>query len=267
MQNDKTSNAMSVLPRNWDIPQIFHDRLGRRAGAQRAMFHDEHLLLILHEVPEPGHPERKGLLFWRDPEGRWRSTLGAGFQRVIDVIDRYAARIDRLEASFEVANDATSLFEVLRKGSPLRRAAANLKRALQQAREAVGGRELIAQRDRADELVVAAELLITDSKNALDYTMAKQSEEQSRLDRELAANGERLNRLAALFLPLTLVASLFGMNLPSGLEKHGPYAFWAIVLGGLLTGFTIGLLIRRNGRRVEDSDGQPTTNSARRAIV
>jgi Mg2+ and Co2+ transporter CorA len=231
------------------------------------MFHEGHLLLILHEVPEPGRPERHGLLFWRDPAGNWRSTQGAGLHRVAAVVDHYVARLDALEARFESARDATALFEVLRHGSPLRRATTNLRRALQQAREAVGGRELIALRDQADELVLASELLLTDSKNALDYTMARQAEEQSRVDRAMAANGERLNRLAAIFLPLTLLASLFGMNLPSGLERTGPHLFWAIIGGGLLLGFVMGrFATSRRQTPPVDRDSQAAHKAAPRAL-
>lgn len=91
-------------------------------------------------------------------------------------------------------------------------------------------------------MVLACELLLTDAKHALDYTMAQQAEEQSRADRELAANAERLNRLAALFLPLTLLASLFGMNLPSGLETTSPVAFWVVLGAGLGVGVLLGRL-------------------------
>lgn len=268
MQNEN-KNEKSALPATWQLPQIFHDRLGKHAGAQRAMFHDGHLLLILHEVPEPGRPERQGLLFWRDPEGTWKSTLGGGFYRVVQLLDRYAKNIDALEEQVSRANDAATLFDVLRRGSPLRRSVQNLKRALQQSREAIGGRDVIAERDRSEEMVLACELLLTDAKNALDYTMAEQAEAQSRADRELAANAVRLNRLAALFLPLTLLASLFGMNLPSGLETTSPVAFWVVLGGGLGVGLLLGRIAggRKPPELPEAGDDQrpPRTRLARPA--
>ena len=55
----------------------------------------------------------------------------------------------------------------------------------------------------------------------------------------LAQAGHRLNLLAALALPLMAVASVFGMNLPSGLEGGGTAAFWVIVGASLLLGAAV----------------------------
>ena len=207
------------------------------------MFHDGHLLLILHDlpaVPGSGVQQRKGLFFWRNPEGQWRSSYGAGFARLTQLVDQYERRIDELEEHLTAADDAATLFDVLRQGSPLRRAAQSFARALQQAREAVGGRDMIALRDRAQEMVTASDVVVVDAKHALDYVMARQAEAQSKADRQQAENSTRLNRLAAFFLPLTLLASLFSMKLPSGLETEHPLGFWAVVAGGLAIGYLVG---------------------------
>jgi Mg2+ and Co2+ transporter CorA len=59
--------------------------------------------------------------------------------------------------------------------------------------------------------------------------------------------GHRLNFLAAIFLPLTAVASVFGMSLPSGLENSPTWVFWSVLLFGLLLGIVIrGLLLSGN---------------------
>ncbi|MEN9678301.1 MAG: hypothetical protein RIS76_4197 [Verrucomicrobiota bacterium] len=42
----------SVLPKLWTtIPEAIRNRLGREAGPQRAMLEEDHLLLILHQIP------------------------------------------------------------------------------------------------------------------------------------------------------------------------------------------------------------------------
>lgn len=247
--NTKVPPPARYLPESWELPRIFHERLGTKAGAQRAMFHEGHLLLILHEVPRAGDDERQGLLFWRDRQGNWRTSFaGAGQIRLTELLDRYVARVDELEAKVERAADATDLYDVLKHATPLRRAAANLAAAMQQAREAVGGKDLIALRDRAAELASACDLLTQDAKHALDYAIARQAEAQTRLDAELARSAERLNRLAAVFLPLTLLASLFGMNLPSGLESASPVGFWLVVLVGGSFGLGLGAFLARTGR-------------------
>jgi hypothetical protein len=235
----------AVLPHNWDVPKTFIDRLGKKAGAQRAMFHDGHLLLILHEVPRPDEPEREGLFFWRQPEGAWRASRGGGpgILPLAQLLDRYAAAVDVLEAQLAAASGAEGLFAVLRQSVPLGRASSNLAAALQQAREYVSDREIIAMRDRGLELQRACELVAQAAKHALDYAMARQAEAQSRAGNELARSAARLNRLAALFLPLTLVASLFSMNLPNGIEVSSPLLFWGLIGGGLFTGFLLGRLV------------------------
>ena len=55
----------SILPAVWQVPQEFRDRLGDRAGRQRAMAADGHLLLVLHRPPGPEDAERSGRFFWR----------------------------------------------------------------------------------------------------------------------------------------------------------------------------------------------------------
>jgi hypothetical protein len=236
----KTAKA-KIIPTAWDLPLVFHRRLGESAGRQRAMVHEGHLLLILHDVPEAGVPERAAILFWRNPEGLWRSTqAGGGLPVLKALLDRYSARIDDLEERLPLAERAKELFEILRAANPLRRSLHNLQGALQQAREHFDGdRDLISVRDRAYDLARASELLIEDTKNTMDYDLAATEEEQSRIANRLAQSGHQLNLLAALFFPLTAIASIFGMSVRSGLEDAGPALFWGTVLSGLLVGLIL----------------------------
>ena len=206
------------------------------------MAHDGHLLLVLHEVPEAGVPERKGVLFWRDPKGDWKSTeRGSGKAALRELLQRYATRVDDLEAAYAAASTATTLFPVLRSITPIVRASKHLHETLQAAREQVKlDKDLINARDAAGEVERAAELLGSEARNALDFEMAEAAETQARLNGELARTGHRLNMLAAIFLPLTAVGSLFGMNLPHGLESiGGAMTFWLIAIAGLILGLVI----------------------------
>jgi hypothetical protein len=233
---------MSILPSVWEVPELFRQRLGTSVGRQRMMAHEGHLLLVLHEVPEAGVPERKGVLFWRDPKGEWKTNeRGSGKAALRELLQRYATRVDELEAAYAAASTATTLFPVLRAVSPIVRASKHLHETLQAAREQVKlDKEIINARDAAGEVERAAELLATEAKNALESEIAEAAETQARLNGELAQTGARLNMLAAIFLPLTAVGSLFGMNLPHGLESiAGPMTFWIIAIGGLLLGLVI----------------------------
>ena len=234
---------MSILPSIWEVPEIFTQRLGKTVGRQRLMKHEGHLLLVLHEVPEPGVPERQGVFFWRDPSGDWKtSERGGGKPALRELVTRYVRRVDSLEEAYGEAKSASRLFPVLRAITPIVRASKHVHQVLQATREALpADKEIIDLRDRAGEVERAAELLNSEARDALDFDIAESAEEQAKLNQELALSGQRLNLLAALFLPLTAVASVFGMNVPSGLEHFAePLLFWIV----LVVGIVVGLLLR-----------------------
>lgn len=216
------------------------------------MAHEGHLLLILHEVPEPGVPERQGIFFWRDPAGKWSTNVrGNGLPELRALVTRYIERVDALESAFAAANSVERLFPVLRAATPIERASKHMHEVLQAAREAQRqDRDIINIRDLAGEVVRAAELLNAEARTALEFDIAESAESQAKANRALAEAGQRLNLLAAVFLPLTAVASVFGMNLPSGLEGvANPMLFWVV----LVVGIGVGLLVR-GGLNRESSD-------------
>jgi Mg2+ and Co2+ transporter CorA len=241
----------SLLPPAWSLPDAIAGRLGEGAGRQRAMHHDDHLLLVAHEPPRPSDHERRARLFWRRPDGHWESSAnGSGGAALHRLLEEYAARIDALEDRLQTADDADDYHTVLHEGTPLHRAVRNLHKALQAAREAVkADRELLVVRDRANDLERAAELLLSDAQVGLAYTTAKRSEEAARSGEALSRAGHRINLLAATFLPLTAIASVFGMQMQHGLEtRWAPWPFWIVLTIGLGVGFLLrGLIGRRRG--------------------
>lgn len=230
-----------LIPRTWDLPAALRDRLGESVGKQRCMLHQGHLLMVLHEVPKPGDAARAGRLFWRKPDGAWDSSSGgAGIQGLVRHLDDFAKVIDLLEDRLAAALPASEIHAVVQAAAPLARTVRNLQKVLQEARDGVPSeRELILARDRAYELERAADLLHHDAGAALQFAVARQAEEQTRAAYRLAQAGHRLNLLAALALPLMAIASVFGMNLASGLEGGGVAAFWGIVAGSLILGASI----------------------------
>ena len=69
----------SPIPHNWQVPEVFRERMGSQAGRQRVMAHAGHLLVILHAVPDPEQPRgREARLFWRSPDAKWQSSAGGG---------------------------------------------------------------------------------------------------------------------------------------------------------------------------------------------
>ncbi|MEW6304522.1 MAG: CorA family divalent cation transporter [Verrucomicrobiota bacterium] len=228
-----------IIPPNWEVPEAIRVRVGSSYGRQRAIVEEGHLLLILHKPPKPDQREREGILFWRKPAGDWACNAGGGGIRLLkDHIRSYAELEKQLDDEFESAKTAEELFAVLEEVAPVRRAAKNLFSAVQAAREGVArDTALIEARDLAYEVDRNLELLHEETQNAIDYRIAKQGEEQAKLTQEAIHASHRLNILAALFLPLATITSLFGMNLAHGLDQGSPPLFWAVFAIGLVIGF------------------------------
>lgn len=231
------------LPANWQLPDEIKRRFGQKgAGKQRAMLAEDHLLLVLHKLPQPGSRQRQGIFFWRAPHGTWKcSEGGEGLPRLQKHLKDYSKAEQQLSQEYSQAALAEDYFQILENLAPLCRAAKNLMDTLQAAREDVSeDRDLIDLRDWANDLDRTLDLLYTDVKNALEFDLARRAEEQSRLSLESVRTAQRLNLLAAVFLPLTALCSLFGMNLPHGLEGS-PLGFW-IILG---LGIALGIITQR----------------------
>lgn len=241
----------SPLPVAWEVPAIFRQRLGASAGRQRAMRAEEHLLLVLHAPPQPDDDERQGRYFWRNPEGKWRSSdLGDGIGALKAHLEQYAAVVEKFDQQEDHASSAEDYFALIEGMVPLYRAAQHMHHVLQQAREAVPeDRTLINFRDQAYAIERRAELLYTTAKNGLDYAIARRSEEQARASHRMATSAHRLNILAAFFFPVATLSAVLGVNLRHTFEeRYAPYAFLTFVAAGLLCGIVLTLFIMRTPR-------------------
>lgn len=241
-----------LLPHTWTVPEKFRSRLGTQAGKQRVMAHDGHLLLILHTVPEPGELARKAAIFWRAPDGSWKSTGAAAKGGVVAMrahLDVYTTALTALEERVEGAARAADYFAVLHAVAPMLRTARALHKTMQEAREAQSNdADLITLRDQACDIERAAELVHSDAKNGLDFTIAQRAEEQAALGAHIAASSHRLNLLAALFMPVTAVATVFSMNFLHGFEaRFEPWLFWTVLVFSFLLGFIV-----RSGLKSKD---------------
>lgn len=232
----------TVLPPTWQVPELFRTRLGEFVGRQRAMTADGNLLLVLHAPPMPGQDDREPRLFWRDAQGQWKSnSLGTGIQALKTHVEQFAEREDQLDGQVEAGAQARDYFAVLQAVAPLHRTARNLHGTLQQAREMLpSDRDLINLRDRAGEVERSLELLHVDAKNALDFTVARETEEQTQRSYDMAVASHRLNVLVALFFPIATVSTIFGMNLRHGLEQYNsPIAFWGVIAASFIAGMLL----------------------------
>jgi hypothetical protein len=226
-----------TLPTAWHLPLEIRARFGqKRSGRQRAMAADGHLLLVLHQAPEHGMRDREGIFFWRRPNGQWEySGRGSGLKRLIEHVEAYSLAEQGLSQEYSEARSGKDYFHILERVGPLHHAACNLHATLQAAREAIpDDRDIIDLRDWAYDLERTLELLQADTKHALDLHSVQ------------VAN--RLNVLAAIFFPVTAIASVFGMNLASGLEGSSVTIFWSVLLVGVALGFVTSWWALRGGQ-------------------
>jgi len=231
-----------IIPPTWTIPDAIRVRLGQTTyGRQRAIFEEGHLLLVLHKPPGPDDSAREGVLFWRNPAGDWQFNRGGpGTGGLKRHVQSYVELENKLTQDYEQAPDTSALFDLLEALTPLVRAARNMHAALQTAREAVKGDTFILEmRDLAYDVERNFDLLLEDARNAVQQRSARKAEEQARLSEQALQASHRLNVLAALFFPLTALASLFSMNFAHGLNERSPALFWLVFAIGLGLGFAM----------------------------
>jgi len=229
-----------IVPPTWYLPEAIRIRLGQSTfGRQRAIVEDGHLLLILHKPPGPNDRTREGLLFWRNPSGEWQfSRGGPGPGALKRHVQSYAELETKLAQDYEHAHTIIALFDLVEGLTPLLRAARNMHQALQTAREAISNDTfLIEMRDLASDIERNLELLLEDTRNEIQQRTARKAEEQAELSAAALQASHRLNILAALFFPLTAIASLFGMNLAHGLDSRSPLIFWLVLMVGCALGY------------------------------
>lgn len=244
--------AKSLIPAVWELPTEIRNRLGERAGRQRCMEAEGHLLLVLHRPPQPNEDERAAALFWRRPNGEWASTeQGSGLASLQSHLNGYDEIVDELEASEVKANTAQEYFSVLERLVPIQRASRNMHVVMQEARKSISNdRDLINLRDRAYEIERRTEILYAGCQNGLEYAIARKAEEQAEASARMAKSAHRLNLLAAFFFPFATIAGVFGMNVKSGLEDSPAPQTFLLMLGiGLVAGiFLTTFITSRNGK-------------------
>lgn len=224
---------------DWQLPEKIEARLGESSyGKQRTIFEENHLLIVLHDVPDFDNPLRDFKVFLRNPEGEMMCNgKGNGAFMLRKLLDKYNQTYQELEQAYQQATLPIAYFELLEKLAPIYRTSHNLYQTLQSARELVASDKLLIEmRDAAYETQRSFELLLADTKMALDYKIAQSSEEQVKKSIQMVEAQHRLNVIVAIFFPLMTIATIFGMNLKNGLENNHPLIFWGVFIVALITG-------------------------------
>lgn len=203
-----------LIPSRWQVPAVFEQRLGEKAGRQRLMKADGHLLLILHKIPVPGAEERDARIFWRNPQGEWQSSDGgAGIADFKTHISEYDKTADRLDVKLRKQMTAENYFAVLNELTPLARAAKHLAAVMQEARDACSAdRHILLARDEMVEIERHCDLMLTEAQQGMQFLATARADEQAKQSERIAVAGHRLNLLMAMCLPATAIASILSMN-------------------------------------------------------
>jgi hypothetical protein len=162
-------------------------------------------------------------------------------------LDQFADAVQKYDELEENATSADDYFAVLENLAPIHRTTRHLHQVLQEARQfCPDDRHIINFRDRAYEIERAAELLYNETKNAMDFAVAKQAEAQTKASHQMAVSAHRLNLLAAFFFPLATLSAIFGVNLLHGFEDvPPPIPILCLVGVGLISGIALMKFINR----------------------
>jgi len=240
----------NYIPKTWELPEAIRKRLGATVGRQRLMNEEDHLLLILHQVPRTEDDEvRTAVVFWRNPADEWKSAPGGGGLGGLEAhIASYRTAIHQLDEEVESAKLPRQYFEIMRRIHPLQRATRHMLDAIQATRLALpDDTRIINMRDQAADLDRGIELIADDAKAGMDFTLAESASQQA-VSAELAnREARRLNRLAAFFFPLATLVAIFGMSPPE--EIYGKPGFWEVIGAGILLGLIVYTLVAVRERK------------------
>ncbi len=241
---------LAYIPNVWLLPDAIRRRLGESVGKQRMVSEEDHILLLLHQVPKAEDDElRNAMVAWRTPEGEWKSSPMAGGLSGLDAhLAAYRTAVHELDELVESAKTARQYFDVMRRVTPLQRATRNMAEVFQAARQELpGDMRIINFRDQAADLERGVELVAADAKAGMDFTVAEAANQQA-ISAEIAnQEARRLNRLAAFFLPLATIVAVFGMNSPETMIAD--QGFWMVLGAGVLLGFLVNAIVSINSRR------------------
>ncbi|MFC1619963.1 zinc transporter ZntB [Candidatus Neomarinimicrobiota bacterium] len=176
--------------------------------------------------------------------GEFLSGLGLRLvDRMSDMIEKKSEEVDELEEA--IVHEYSS--EIAERLANVRRQIVSLRRHLAPQREALGRIpsfriEFLNEEDlnRLREVMDQTMHFIEELDSARDRAMVTQEELNNRLSKQLERRMYALSLIAAIFLPLSFLTGLLGINVGGipGAEKHNGFLFVAIILS-VIMGFQL----------------------------
>jgi magnesium transporter len=238
---------------------IFEKASGRLLSAELDLFIGPDYLITLPDTPLPPLSAMFDRLRSRDDLREQNFSKGSGYllYKMVDtnvdasfpMLRKMGNKLDRLEDDIFEGRSS----EIVRELSNAKQEIINFRKIVRPQRAVLRDLERTKQRYLAEELEIyfddisdAAERIWDTLENYKEVVEALESTNEAVLSHQLNDSFRILTAASVIILPLTLVASIYGMNVPVPGERT-PYAFWLIL--GLMAAILVVLVVlfRRRG--------------------
>ena len=238
---------------------MFEKETGRILTAELDLFMGPDYLITLPDIPLP--PLTAMFERYREKDDLRVATLskGSGYllYKIVDncvdasfpMLRKMAVKLDRIEDDIFEGRSS----EIVRELSNAKQEIINFRKIVRPQRAVLRDLERTKQRYLAEELEIyfddisdAAVRIWDTLENYKEVVEALESTNESVLSHRLNDSFRILTAASVILLPLTLIASVYGMNVPVPGEGT-PFAFWLIV--GLMAAMLLVLVVvfRRRG--------------------
>jgi magnesium transporter len=238
---------------------IFEKATGRLLSAELDLFIGPDYLVTLPDTALPPLGAMFERLKTREDLREQNFSKGSGYllYRIVDanvdaafpMLRKMGNKLDKLEDDIFEGRSS----EIVRELSNAKQEIINFRKIVRPQRAVLRDLERTKQRYLAEELEIyfddisdAAERIWDTLENYKEVVEALESTNESVISHRLNDSFRILTAASVILLPLTLIASIYGMNVPVPGEDTA-YSFWLIVaiMGGLLLALV--LVFRRRG--------------------
>jgi magnesium transporter len=238
---------------------IFEKATGRLLSAELDLFIGPDYLITLPDTPLPPLSAMFERLSSREELRASTFSKGSGYllYKMVDtnvdaafpMLRKMGNKLDKLEDDIFEGRSS----EIVRELSNAKQEIINFRKIVRPQRAVLRDLERTKQRYLAEELEIyfddisdAAERIWDTLENYKEVVEALESTNESVLSHRLNDSFRILTAASVILLPLTLIASVYGMNVPVPGEEE-PYSFWLVV--GVMAAMLVALILvfRRRG--------------------
>jgi magnesium transporter len=238
---------------------IFEKASGRLLSAELDLFIGPDYLITLPDTPLPPLGAMFERLRAREDLREQNFSKGSGYllYKIVDtnvdasfpMLRKMGNKLDRLEDDIFEGRSSEIVLDI----SNAKQEIINFRKIVRPQRAVLRDLERTKQRYLAEELEIyfddisdAAERIWDTLENYKEVVEALESTNESVLSHRLNDSFRILTAASVILLPLTLIASIYGMNVPVPGEAS-PLAFWLIVGMMVLLLATLIIVFRRRG--------------------